>query len=500
VFISGTMLTSDSSTLAHVAQNLSLLWLSVVLLPFDTFLLFLAYVARRVFRVPVPKAQSNATRKTVLVTGVGMTKGLFLARAFYLEGHRVIGADFEPNGALVCGRVSKSLSAFYRLTKPNEQSGSEPYVSGLLHVIRKEKVDLWVSCSGVASAVEDGEAKEIIERGSSCKAIQFDVPTTEKLHEKHSFIENTASLGLTVPETHVVTDRESVQRILDAAEGKRFIMKSIGLDDSSRGDMTLLPRPTAAETSKHLSRIRVSHKSPWIVQQYIQGREYCTHSLVIRGVVKVFVACPSLELLMHYETLPEASPLSRAMLAFTTKYASSSGADFTGHLSFDFLVEDSDRTLTDPSKITLYPIECNPRAHTAVCLFTGTPGMVPAYLSLLSPPSYADAAKEPNDVKLVTPVRPRDKYYWIGHDLVSFVVLPMLSVLGGHGSASDVVDGVKEFADHVLFWRDGTFEIWDPLPCWWLYHVYWPMKFVDSLLGRKWWSRVNVSTTKMFGC
>lgn len=493
------MLTSESSTLAHLVQNLSLLWLSLLALPFDTFLLFLAYASQRVFRVSLPKKQNNATKKTILVTGVGMTKGLFLARAFYLQGHRVIGADFEPNGALVCGRVSASLSAFYRLTKPNEQSGSEPYVSGLLSVIRKEKVDLWVSCSGVASAVEDGEAKEIVERGTSCKAIQFDVPTTEKLHEKHSFINYTASLGLTVPETHVVTDRESVQRILAAAEGKKFIMKSIGLDDSSRGDMTLLPRPSTSETTKHLSRIRVSHKNPWIIQQYIKGREYCTHALVIRGAVKAFVACPSLELLMHYEALPSNSPLSRAMLKFTTTYAAAGGPDFTGHLSFDFLVEDKDIRQADPAKVTLYPIECNPRAHTAVCLFTGTPALVTAYLTLLSPPTYADAAKAP-DADIVSPLRPRDKYYWIGHDFVSCVVLPVMNIFVAHGSVNDALDGVKEFIDHVLHWRDGTFEVWDPLPWWWLYHVFWPMKFIDSIVGQKWWSRVNVSTTKMFGC
>jgi len=428
-----------------------------------------------------------------------MTKGLFLARAFYLEGHRVIGADFEPNGALVCGRVSVALSAFYRLTKPNEQAGSDPYKSGLLNIIRKEKVDLWVSCSGVASAVEDGEAKEIVERGTTCKAIQFDVPTTEQLHEKHSFINRTAELNLTVPETHVVTDRDAIQRILAAAQGKKFILKSVGMDDSSRADMTLLPRPSAVETAKHLARIRVSQKNPWIVQQYIQGREYCTHALVIHGVVKAFVACPSLELLMHYEALPANSPLSRAMLAFTTTYAAAGGANFTGHLSFDFLVEDAAARLQDPSKITLYPIECNPRAHTAVCLFTGTPGLVPAYLSLLTPPTYADAAK-PSGSDIVTPVRPNDKYYWIGHDLVCCVILPMLSVIRGQGSASDVLDSGREFVDHVVHWRDGTFELWDPLPVWWLYHVFWPAKFLDSVLGRRWWSRINVSTTKMFAC
>ncbi|KAG9590125.1 hypothetical protein KCU90_g14242, partial [Aureobasidium melanogenum] len=51
-----------------------------------------------------------------------------------------------------------------------------------------------------------------------------------------------------------------------------------------------------------------------------------------------------------------------------------------------------------------------------------------------------------------------------------------------------------------FFWKDGTYEIWDPLPAWWLYHVYWPFQFAKSLVTGFKWSRINVSTTKMFGC
>lgn len=56
------------------------------------------------------------------------------------------------------------------------------------------------------------------------------------------------------------------------------------------------------------------------------------------------------------------------------------------------------------------------------------------------------------------------------------------------------------FVDHLVFWKEGTFEIWDPLPWWWLYHVYWPGQFLWSILQRRKWSRINVSTTKVFGC
>ena len=143
-----------------------------------------------------------------------MTKGLVLARSFHKAGWTVIGADFSP---LACGRVSNSLAKFYTVSKP--QATSAPYLEDLLKIITSDHVDLWVSCSSVASAVEDGEAKEVVEARTKCKAVQFNVETTKVLHEKHTFLERAASHGLTIPEKHTVTCPEDVREALQKARG-----------------------------------------------------------------------------------------------------------------------------------------------------------------------------------------------------------------------------------------------------------------------------------------
>lgn len=491
------MLDSNSSLFLHSLQNAVLIGLSLCFLPIDTFVLVSSYLLNRIFPSRSEELRRNARAqesfrpRTILVTGVGMTKGLVLARSFYEAGHEVLGADFEAHGTPVCGRVSRSLKSFHPLRKPDATSGSAPYLQSLLDIIITEEVDIWVSCSGVASAVEDGMAKEIIEARTTCKAIQYDVKTTEMLHEKHSFIEHTKSIGLTVPDTHEITRRNTVEEHLrNAPKGRKFIMKTIGVDDSVRADMTLLPKATQEETSGHIARLKISEKAPWILQQFIKGNEYCTHSLVVNGDVKSFVACPSAELLMHYQALPKESALSQAMLTFTKTYASDGGHGFTGHLSFDFMVEEAPND--DPGSVVLYPIECNPRAHTAIALFNGTPSMVDGYLSVL--PDHPQS-----ETRLVTPRR-EDKYYWIGHDVVTKVVLPTIAFLTLSTSLSTLLSNYKVFLLHLFNWKDGTYEIWDPLPWWWLYHVYWPMQFLSCIrTGRK-WSRLNVSTTKMFEC
>ncbi|EXJ60540.1 hypothetical protein A1O7_04693 [Cladophialophora yegresii CBS 114405] len=524
------MLDGTSSLLAHRLRNAGLLFLSLAFLPLDTLILFISFLFRTILPNEVEHRRREARQdhgfhpRTILVTGIGMTKGLVLARLFYEAGHDVVGADFEPDGALACGRVSRALRKFYRLQTPGISSASSPdmYIQNLLDIVTREKVDLWVSCSGVASAVEDGMAKEVVEKRTKCKAIQFDVHTTQILHEKHSFIQHTRDIGLNVPETHEITSRAEVERILrETPSGRKYIMKTIGVDDSVRADMTLLPKSSGVETSKHLARLKISAQCPWILQQYIRGKEYCTHSLVVNGEVKAFVACPSAELLMHYEALPAESPLSQAMLDFTKRYAANGGRGFTGHLSFDFMVEEGDEKAED---ITLYPIECNPRAHTAVALFNGTTAVVDAYLSALDGAENRNGASDDNGngtpATTQDPTTPvihpahHDKYFWIGHDLVTLVILPTSSLLfpllpSGRSSSSASSTSVRTtLQDHAVFirhvasptWKDGTFQPWDPLPWWWLYHFYWPLRFWDCLVRGRKWSRVNVSTTKMFEC
>ena len=494
------MLDGESPWRLHFAQNASLALLSLFFLPIDSFILIFAYA----FHVLSPQ---NAARRsirrspgfqprTILVTGVAMSKGLVLARAFYQAGHNVIGADVERFGIPVCGRFSRAVKKYYALPDPTETDGALYYVHDLLRIVRREKVDLWVSCSGVASAVEDGEAMEFIEKRSDCKAFQFDVKTTATLHEKHSFIQHTMSLGLPAPETYDVTSRTTVHKILNRTKEKKYIMKSVGQDDARRGDMTLLPQRTISATYQHLARIPISEQKPWVLQQFIKGEEYCTHAVVVRGEVKAFVACPSLDLLMHYKALPPTSSLSTAMLKFTSEFAARSGQHMTGHLSFDFLVQE---TVTEKGfEKTLYPIECNPRAHTAVVLFNAqSEELAQAYLTAVAPEMNGAGNGHPTEI--VIPRQPA-AYYWIGHDVVSLVLQPLLHVLMFRLSVADSIRDCYTFLQHVLFWKDGTFEMSDPLPWWWLYHVYWPGTFISCIMTRRKWSRINVSTGRIWDC
>ncbi|KAL6709721.1 hypothetical protein ACN47E_001150 [Coniothyrium glycines] len=497
----------------HVWKNVLLLVLSAVTAPISlAVVLFFAAASKLHGQRNISFSQQDKRhgaarqqRKTVLVTGVSMTKGLTIARSISQHTpHRVIGADVS---ALSPGRFSNAVARYYRLDTPSGDD-AEPYIDSILHVIRQEKVDLWISCSSVLAAVEDGQVVRLAEKqaqdqGRRFEAIQFREDVVEKFHEKDQFIEYISSLKLPVPESYRCTSPDEALDVLMGelhrasprrgkaapARPRKFIMKPIGVDDKARNAMmTLLPFSHPEATAKYIRSLNISKTNPFQLQQYIHGKEYCTHALVIRGTVKAFTSCPSLELLMHYEPLPPSSPLSKAMLAFTQTVAQAGGASFTGHLSFDFFVEND----KDPQP-TLYPIESNPRAHTAVVLFDHTPEMADAYLSVFHPPP-----REHTNVPPVFPREPTCSYYWFGHDFVAFGILPLLDFLSGRGSRDDVITGWFALGRHVARWRDGTFTLEDPWPFFVLYHAYWPAKFLGALCKGKKWSRINVSTTKMF--
>jgi catechol O-methyltransferase len=240
--------------------------------------------------------------------------------------------------------------------------------------------------------------------------------------------------------------------------------------------MALLPLETRKMTEAYLKDIGVSKENPFQLRQYVPGTEYCTHALMVHGAVRAFTACPSSDVLMHYEPLHPFSKLHKEMLQFTRRMAEHKGVTFTGYLALDFLVEG------EGEDVELYPIECNPRVHTAVVLFSDMPEMAHAFLDVFGkgPP--------PSD-NVIVPQRLRSGYYWIGHDLVTLMIIPLLELMLGYATWQSCKLELKEFWNHLLSWRDGTFAAWDPLPFWVLYHVYWPAQFVNCLLHEKHWSQ-----------
>jgi hypothetical protein len=429
-----------------------------------------------------------------LVTGVGMSKGLFLARTMYLGGCEVIGADFNKPPNLHCGRFSKALNKFVALKNPLDK-GAEAYITQVLDLIVDAKIDLWISCSGVATAIQDAQLARAIEKGTKCKVFQFDEEVIETLDDKLKFMQKTSDLGMASLKWFALGDELDVRGVIDGLkygdQDVRYMIKSASMDDATRGALPLLSARNLDEAESLLKSLNYTNGRTWILQEFLPGgEEYCTHAVVINGTVRAFTACPSASVLMHYKQLSTSSILYKQMLKFTQDYATNLGK-ITGHMSFDFLLryQDAENGYT----ATLAPIECNPRCHTATVLFEGLePELAQVYLEVIR-----GSKKEKGILHAQSPAEVG--YYWMAHDLVVAV-----SLLFDHFLNRDRLyraTSIKKILDsvyHGLVWRDPTFLWWDPLPWFVLNHLYWPWELVSAALNGVRWKQLNVSTTKMF--
>lgn len=482
----------------HLIKNTSLLLLSLLFLPINTLILTTCLLYRRLH----PSAPSPApNRKTILISGLAMAKGLHLARTFHATGHRVIGVDFTHtqfghSRVPSSGRFSRALDAHYTVSATH-------YIPDMLAIILRERVDAFFCVSGVATTLEDALLKAFLNKsGCACKILQLHPETAELLHDKHSFIAAVGAAGLPAPVTKMVTTHEEALRaVATHATGKRrFIMKSVWLDDVSRGDMTLLPRPTQAETFEFIHAKEMGEEKPWVLQEYVAGNEeYATHAVIVEGVVTAFAVCRSSDMLMRYRALPAGDPLALRMLDFTRKLVGSlEEGKLTGQVSVDFLVERDEAGAVQ----RMLPIESNPRAHTAVVLFAKQPGaLTESYLRLLEKKKKGAEEEVKNDESLECVVCPEDTkttYCWMGHELVVEVLLPMVEVWRGEMTVREWVQRMVKYVGGMVNLRDATFEVLDPIPWFWMYHVYYPWFFVLSLVLGKRWTRINVSTTRVF--
>lgn len=479
--------------------------------------------------------------RTILVSGVGTTQGLFLARCFYLAGHNVIGADFELYGLPVCsGRWTKSVSRFYTLGRPPQGKGDgrealEGYNDKLLRIVLREKVQLWVSCSDCTNPVEDARASEILGRRSACSFLQFDPTTTRTLCEKDTFLQQTRRLGLPVPETHHVTSRAAVHKVLHESPRtkKRYIMHptipiaeapsskskrpktSQGNDEEAVTALPLpLPRRTESETYEHISRLPISPSKPWVLQQYIpHSQSYHSYSLIIDNAVRAFVAYSANS--GAYEPLPPTSALSKSMLRFTQEFAKRSGETCkTGHLIFEFAVEEA--VNERGAEMVLLPLSCTPQLSSpAVVLLAGQGSAIAsAYLATSAtadrvgdamagteeiiinwnghgiPDGITGFANGEEKHEITTPLPHQPKLYNLPPTLSTLLFHPLLDLFSFRPQSTTtttittLVANLRILATLLLLDKEASSEMWDPVPAWWLWCVWSPLVWLTDGLWR----------------
>ena len=307
--------------------------------------------------------------QTILISGGKMTKAMQLARYFSRAGHRVVLCEMEKYWH-TGHRFSNCVDEFYTVPKPDDAG----YADALLNIVRREKVDVYVPVCSPLASYYDSLAIETLE--SECRVLHAKPDVIERVDDKFQFAQASESFGLFAPKSFLITDPQQVIDFDFSKETRPYILKSIAYDSVRRLDLTKLPCSTPEQTAAFVSDLPISAARPWVMQEFIAGKEYCTHGTMVDGELRVHCCCESSAFQVNYDHI-DIVEIEDWVRTFA------SGMKLTGQFSLDFIHSDDDGKF--------YAIECNPRTHSAITAFHDHTQVAAAYLD---PPQSDEALAE----------------------------------------------------------------------------------------------------------
>ena len=285
----------------------------------------------------------------ILLTGARSTCALEIARHLKAQGHRVIASD---TSRIHVARYSNAVDKFLKIPSPRFKT--EEFIEALLKIIEEEQIDcvipVWEEVMYLSLFLNKLPEKVKV----FCSPFQ----TVHTLHHKWLFIEKLRSMDILYPETFLLRSQEELEQF---DYQKPFMLKAC----YSRGSRKIIKM----EPGEKPPILAISQENPWIAQEYIHGKKYCSYSVCHDGVVKAHTAYPVIHTMDGSSCLAFEAIDHSGIFQWVDHFAGN--VNLTGHAAFDFI---------ETSEGDLYSIECNPRATSGVHLFQMNERLATAYL------------------------------------------------------------------------------------------------------------------------
>jgi glutathione synthase/RimK-type ligase-like ATP-grasp enzyme len=270
----------------------------------------------------------------ILVTSSRMPFALDEIRKFGRCGHEIHASDTY---AAAPGSHSKHVREVHVTPPPRFEPTR--FIAALREIVTSRGIDVLVPAFEEAFYV--AAAADELAPHTEIFAPSFD--TLALLHDKARFVAWACEIGLPVPRSRTVTDREGLRDAI--AELPQFFARPV----FSRGGLSLFTNTGPLQGALRLEQCDPTTASPWIVQEFVHGEDVCSFSVVHHGQVAAHSTYVHPRMLDHaggitFESveIPETLAAAR-QIAEATRYH--------GQLSLDFMRSDGGFVL----------IECNPR-------------------------------------------------------------------------------------------------------------------------------------------
>ncbi len=286
----------------------------------------------------------------VLLTGARSTCALEIARHLKVKGHRVIACDTSRTHV---ARYSNAVDKFLKVPSPRFRT--EEFISSINKIIEDEKIDwvipVWEEVMYLALYLNRLPDHVNV----FCSNFQV----VHLLHHKWLYIEKLRSMGILSPETFLLRTKDELDRL---EYNKPYVLKAC----YSRGSRKIIK----VAPGEKPPAIDISPENPWIAQEYIHGKKYCSYSVCHQGKVKAHTAYPVVHTMDGSSCLAFESIDHPEIFNWVENLVGK--LNLTGHAAFDFI---------ETPEGKLYSIECNPRATSGVHLFQMYENFADAFLN-----------------------------------------------------------------------------------------------------------------------
>jgi len=277
----------------------------------------------------------------VLILGARAPVALDHARRFHAQGAMVFAGDSH-----VCRLTSSSRAVIGTVRLPPPRTEPLAFAAELARCIDAERIDLVLpTCEEVFYL---SRIRERLPRACTVFAAPFEL--LRELHSKLRFLELAADCGVHAPSSMRV---DSLASAREWAGGRPAVLKP---EYSRFGThVRVCPQGIPADAAP------LPSLGAWVVQEFCAGRELCSYSIAVNGVLRAHVAYEPAYRISRSSSFyfdPMAIPAIRNFVETFVRKVS-----FTGQISFDWIVSPSGR---------LSVLECNPRAVSGLHLFAST--------------------------------------------------------------------------------------------------------------------------------
>lgn len=288
--------------------------------------------------------------KKFLLTAARSTSTIDLARQLQRSGHEVYSADTSPWH--IC-RVSNAIKKNFIIPRPRFET--ESFIEEVIQIILDEKIDYLIPTYEEILYI----SKNLHRFPEGCKIFCDEFDKLHHLHNKWLFYQKQMAYQIDVPKTMLIRNRKEIADIpLDIP----FVLKA----SYSRASQSLIK---VDSTSDYQNLIIESH-NPWIAQEWLEGKKYCTYSICHQGRVVAHSVYPVEFSIDGNSCINFESIEHPKILAWVTNFV---GLDqFTGQIGFDFIELPGGRLLA---------IECNPRATNGLILFKAEDRLDQAFMN-----------------------------------------------------------------------------------------------------------------------